>query len=58
MQASSSTYRNAVVDAALVLVDVSPGVAGGAKGRDEACGGLGNSVESAECHFDCTTKRR
>ena len=39
---------HAVVDTALVLVDVGPGVAGGAKGGNIALRGLGDAVELHE----------
>ena len=39
---------NAVVDAALVLVDVGPGVAGSTKGGDIAFWGLRNAAEPGE----------
>jgi hypothetical protein len=56
--ARSATYRNAVVNAALVLVDVGPGVAGRAKGRNEARRGFGDSVKPAEQHPPVHTQDR
>ena len=44
---------HAVVDAALVLVDVGPSVTGGAKGGDIAPGGLRDALEPHEQTHGC-----
>ena len=44
---------NAIINAALVLVDVSPSGPRSAKRGDIASGGLGDSIEANE-HFDLT----
>lgn len=43
---------HAVVDAALVLVDVRPGIPGGTKRRHVALGRLGDAVETRKEHFN------
>ena len=57
MKESNPKLLHAVVDAALVLVDVGPSVTGGAKGGDIALGGLRDALEPHEQTHGCLPVR-